>query len=299
MIHSDWHIHTEASYDAKLPLPALIEAARAQGLTGFGITDHANYNDPPFKGNIAHSRRLFEQYSPECPILRFGVELTPVQKPLYDYIEAHGTREGYVNPPREGPYELTLALTLDEMRAFGMRYAIGAAHWRLDAADTSAPELQSRDAYIREWFRQQMFLIADPRVTVLGHPWYVGWRHFVDASENFTGEPWFGDFRVVPRSMHDEMAAALLQYGVAVECNQSFMTNPVYAERFAPRYAEYLRYLFERGVPVTYGSDCHGKDDPAQPGYPDHRHLAVRYLEAAGFREGDFSEPPELFGKTI
>ena len=30
MIHSDWHIHTDASYDAKLPLETLIAEAKAR-----------------------------------------------------------------------------------------------------------------------------------------------------------------------------------------------------------------------------------------------------------------------------
>ena len=31
MIYSDWHIHTDASYDAKLPLENLIAAAKESG----------------------------------------------------------------------------------------------------------------------------------------------------------------------------------------------------------------------------------------------------------------------------
>ena len=33
MIYSDWHIHTDASYDARLPLETLIAAAKARTIT--------------------------------------------------------------------------------------------------------------------------------------------------------------------------------------------------------------------------------------------------------------------------
>ena len=40
---SDWHIHTEASYDGELTFPELIKNAKEYGITQFGITDHVNF----------------------------------------------------------------------------------------------------------------------------------------------------------------------------------------------------------------------------------------------------------------
>lgn len=40
---SDWHIHSEASYDADLKVPDLIKSAKSNGIKQFGITDHVNY----------------------------------------------------------------------------------------------------------------------------------------------------------------------------------------------------------------------------------------------------------------
>ena len=51
VIHSDWHIHTEHSYDASNPLEAIIREAKKQGLRLVGITDHANFNDAKFLGD--------------------------------------------------------------------------------------------------------------------------------------------------------------------------------------------------------------------------------------------------------
>jgi len=48
MIRSDWHIHSEASYDASLPLKEIYEKATQYGFEKVGITDHANFNDEKF-----------------------------------------------------------------------------------------------------------------------------------------------------------------------------------------------------------------------------------------------------------
>lgn len=42
IINSDWHIHSEYSYDASNSLERIAEAAIAQGLSRIGITDHLN-----------------------------------------------------------------------------------------------------------------------------------------------------------------------------------------------------------------------------------------------------------------
>ena len=51
-----------------------------------------------------------------------------------------------------------------------------------------------------------------------------------------------------------------------------------------------MRMFFEKGIPITYGSDCHGKPDGT---YPDCREAPVPYLSAVGFRDGDFVELAE------
>ena len=57
-----------------------------------------------------------------------------------------------------------------------------------------------------------------------------------------------------------------------------------------PLSAEFLRELFEMGIPVTYGSDSHGKPTGE---YRDRRAAAEAILCAAGFRDGDISELDE------
>ena len=267
MIHSDWHIHSENSYDANLPLETIGQAALEQNLKMFGITDHANFNDTAFMGDLRNSVAAVKEAQKKYPNMVLGVELTPIEKPEFDYIAKTGTREGYVAPIQEAPIEIALAATKEELKAMGIRYAIGASHWRVDKPNAKKLE-PDMDACIKEWYRQQMWLACDERVTILGHPWYNG------------KGLWYEDFSVIPHGMHMDLAAALKENGKYVECNSHFFRSEKATERFRHQYAQFLRELYEMGIPVTYGSDMHKE-------YPDLRPRVESYLAAAGFVEGD------------
>ncbi|MBE6597628.1 MAG: PHP domain-containing protein [Ruminococcaceae bacterium] len=273
IIKSDWHIHSEASYDATLPLDGIAAGAERFGFEKVGITDHANFNDEAFLGDLKRSVESVKKFQQDHPNFVLGVELTPIEKPEFDYIAKHGTREGYVAPIIDSPFEIELARTKEELMAMGVRYAIGASHWRVDLpkAKQLAPDIS---ACIREWYRQQMWLACDERVTILGHPWYIG------------KGLWYEDFSVIPRGMNLDIAAALKENRKYVECNSHFFRDPKTTEKFRHQYAEFLRELFEMGIPVTYGSDAHN-DYSVRPDYVE------EYLSAAGFREGDIVEISE------
>lgn len=72
MIHSDWHIHSEYSYDAMLPLETLIARGREIGLRRFGVTDHANYNDEKFLGDLRASAETSSACRRTAPSLCWG-----------------------------------------------------------------------------------------------------------------------------------------------------------------------------------------------------------------------------------
>lgn len=275
IIHSDWHIHSEASYDATLSLNEIENGANAFGFRRFGITDHANFNDPAFLGDLKRSAENVKTFQNEHPDVVLGVELTPIEKPEFDYIAKNGTRDGYVAPSLSEPFAIELAQTKEELMALGVRYAIGASHWRVDVP--GAKQLPpDRDTCIKEWFRQQLWLACDERVTVLGHPWYIG------------KALWYEDFSVIPRSMNLELAAALKENGKYAECNSHFFRSPKTSEKFRYQYAEFLKELCEMGIPITYGSDAHKN-------YTDVHLQAEKYLIAAGFTDGDVVEIREEF----
>ncbi len=82
--------------------------------------------------------------------------------------------------------------------------------------------------------------------------------HWKDGDGNYPAEPWLDDFGVIPKSMHDEFAAAAIEHGTAVEINiGANLMNGHYPEGFASRYLEYLAELQSRGVRLSMGSDCH------------------------------------------
>ncbi len=273
IIRSDWHIHSEASYDASLSLKEIAENASRFGFQKIGITDHANFNDEKFLGDLRHSAEIVKEFQKDHPNVVLGVELTPIEKPEFDYIAQTGTRDGYVASSFGTPFDIALAASKEELMALGVRYAIGASHWRVDEPNAKKlpPDLH---ACIKEWYRQQMFLACDERVTVLGHPWYHG------------KGLWYEDFSVIPHSMHMDIAAALKENGKYAECNAHFFQTPRATEKFRRQYAEFLRELFEMGIPITYGSDAHVQ-------YGNDHILAEPYLATVGFAEGDITEIAE------
>ena len=272
IIKSDWHMHSEFSHDSKLPLQEIVDKGREGGFIKLGVSDHVNLNDERFLGNLKRSAENVLEMKKKYPELMLGAEFNPIAKPHFDYIAKHGNDEGYI-PPAEGHYAIELAATKEELVALGVQYGIGAAHWRMDTPDVNAPG--TLDEVIKDWYRQQMFLANDERVTILGHPWW----HSGDFE-------WYHDFSVIPHSMNMDIAAALKENGKYVECNSGILNPPYYCDKFKYQYAEFLRELFEMGIPVTYGSDCHNR-------YTDPRENMERYLRAAGFKPGDFSEIAE------
>lgn len=273
MIKSDWHIHSEYSYDASTPLETIAQNAIAQGLKLVGITDHLNFNDKKFMGDLYASAKAVKEIQKKYPFMVLGIELTPIEKPEFDHIKKTSSRDGYIPPIQSEPFQIELAATKEELKALGVRYAIGASHWRVDSprAQNLAPDL---NASINEWYRQQMWLACDERVTILGHPWFHG-----DGI-------WYEDFSVIPHSMNMDIAAALKENGKYVECNSHFFHSPRATEKFKHQYAEFLRELYEMKIPVTYGSDSHSK-------YEDRREKVEYYLAAAGFSSGDIAELSE------
>ena len=111
IIHSDWHIHSEASYDATLSLDEIARNAQQYGFRRVGITDHVNFNDRQFLTNLHASAKAVNEAKKTNPQLELGVELTPIEKPEFDHIAKTGTRDGYVPPVTDKPYDIELACT--------------------------------------------------------------------------------------------------------------------------------------------------------------------------------------------
>ncbi|HRU07194.1 MAG TPA: PHP domain-containing protein [Candidatus Brocadiia bacterium] len=252
MITSDWHIHSRNSCDdACMTLADMARGAAAKGILAFGVSDHIHtaFNLP----DLAASRSEFEQFSP-TPDFHFGVEVSCVSQWEIDEIACgrslakppvYGLRSG--GPPGAA---LAIGLTVEDLRRHKVEYVIGGAHWPMYVPI-------EREALIRDYHRQNMFLAAHPLVDIVAHPWW--WHgHWKDADDRFTTEPWLADFGRIPRSLHDEFASSAIQHGALVEINAGAMLlTRRYPEAFKRRYLDYLAYLKERGVRLCFGSDWH------------------------------------------
>ena len=124
LINSDWHIHSESSYYASNSLDSIAEGAEAQGLLRIGITDHLNFNDESFVGDLKRSAASVREAQKKYTNMVLGVELTPIELPEFEYISKHGTREGYEPPCLCEPFGIELAMTKAELMELGVRYAV-------------------------------------------------------------------------------------------------------------------------------------------------------------------------------
>jgi len=269
---SDWHIHSRNSCDeACMSVTDLVVDAHRKGILDFGLTDHLHtpYNLP----DLAMSRAEFLAVTPPARF-HFGVEVSVVTQWELDEISTgkydnpvYGLRK---NAPPNAP--LAIGLTAEDIHGYGIEYVIGGTHWPMNVPF-------EREAIIRDYQRQNMFLATHPLVTIVAHPWW--WMgHWQDANGMYRAEPWFDDFGVIPRAMHDEFAAAVIQHGKVVEINLGAMLlTRKYADDFKRQYCEYLAELKERGVPLCTGSDCHSQR------YDTDFEKAAAMLEGVGIRD--------------
>jgi len=248
-ITSDYHLHSEHSHDAAaMPMHSFAIEVGRKGIRDYGVTDHFHtpYNLP----DILASRKAFLA-SPPSPRFHFGIEVSCVSQWEIDKIAtgkhqapAYGLRSG--GPPKAPP---TIALTAEDIETYRIEYVIGASHWPLYAP----PEPQ---AQIREHHTHNMFLACHPLVDIVGHPWY--WSGFWHADGYSSAIPWFRQFHELPKSMHQEFAAAALEHGTAVEINlRSIVLRDFDLPDYKRHYLEYLAYLQSEGVQLCLGSDCH------------------------------------------
>ena len=282
MITSDWHIHSQNSCDgACMAVADLINVAAEKGITDYGLTDHIH--TPINLPDLAASREEYLASTPS-PRFRFGVELSCVSAWELGEI-ATGSHGAPVYGLRSGGpagAEPALGVTADDLQPHGVEYVVAGTHWPLYVPF-------EREAIIRDYHRQNMFLATHPLVTIVAHPWW--WMgHWQSEDGGFPAEPWFDDFGHIPASMHTEFAAALIENDTVAEANISAnLLNPAYPAGFGPRYAEYLAGLKAAGVRLSIGSDCHSAR------YEIDFEAAWRMLERVGFTGEDFWRlPPRI-----
>jgi len=250
-ITSDWHIHSRNSCDdACIKISDLISETAQKGILDWGLTDHihTSYNIP----DIVNSRNEFISCRPTTH-WHFGVEVSCVSRWEVEKVK----KSEYTNPPVYGirhggkaDCELAIGLTEEDIAKYEIEFVVGGTHWPMYVPF-------ERQAVIRDYHRQNMFLATHKLVDIVAHPWW--WMgHWQGTDGIYSTEPWFDDFSVIPQSMHDEFAAAVVENHKVVEINiAAILLNKSYPERFKDQYLEYIMKLKSRGAKFSIGSDCH------------------------------------------
>jgi histidinol phosphatase-like PHP family hydrolase len=256
----------------------LISEAAGRGISDLGLTDHIHtpYNLP----DITRSRDEFLANAPG-PRFHFGVEASCVSEWEIDEV-ATGRHDQPVYGLRSGGKPgcpLAIGITPEDIARFGIEYVVGGTHWPMYVP-------LERRAVIRDYHRQNMFLATHPLVDIVAHPWW--WMgHWMDNDGHYPAEPWFDDFKIVPRTMHQEFAAAVVEHNSAVEINiKAILLNESYPKRFSSQYLEYLAELKSHGVRFSIASDCHAAH------YAIDFERAARMLEGAGITDTFWCLPP-------
>lgn len=257
-ITSDWHIHSTQSCDcggrnAEPAMAQIVAAARKLGIEKLGITDHVN--TPYNLDDIFRSREEFDSM-PFDADLHFGVEASAISQWELDEIESGrqpATDWGLRTGGPEGG-KLALGITQDDITQYGIEYVVAGTHWAMYVSE------QNTDKVMADYHRQNLFLASHPLVDILAHPWWYGGNWWRDEDKKYRGDPWLDDFGKIPFSMHDELAAALVESKTAMEINlDACLFNDNYPETFTREYADFISYMHERGVKFSVGTDSHGE----------------------------------------
>jgi histidinol phosphatase-like PHP family hydrolase len=278
-ITTDWHIHSQNSCaQAQLPVNDLLVRSRDKGIVDFGLTDHLHtpFNLP----DIEASRKEYLASNPP-PRFHFGIEVSCVSSwELGEVASGKHTNPVYgIRAGGPAGKELAIGLTEKNIAEYGIEFVVGGTHWPLYVP-------VEREAVIRDYHRQNMYLAAHPLVDIVAHPWWwMGpWK---DPSGQYTTDPWFDDFGKIPASMHDEFAACAREHQTAVEINiWAMLLNMEYSERFRLRYVDYLADLKSRGVTLSIGSDTH------DAGYTVNFEQAATMLERVGIKDEELWRLP-------
>ena len=239
----DYHIHTNFS-DGKNTHVEYLKKSEQLGLKEIGFSDHLCLNYP----NWAAKERDFKTISEAIVSLknqnnsnskiRFGFEV--------DYIEG---KEDEIS---------------EILKRFELDYIIGSVHyikeWNFDTNKKDFIESDIDKFYI-DYFNLVQKAARSELFDIIGH---------IDLAKKFNYYPKFD-----LNEIYNKTAKVLKESDVTFELNTSGMDKP--CKEFYPS-DQFLKILFQYGVPVTLGSDSHQIDNLAR--YFD---IAISKLKEVGY----------------
>ena len=282
-IRQNLHIHSLHSCDSALATLNDIQSdMTAFGMAEYGVSDHLHtaFN----LCDIASCRNDFDA-CPRPPQYHFGIEITCMAKWECEKIAAGDFKRAGDDPvyglrhaelPQETP-ELTLDITEEQVRRYGIEYVIGGVHWASIGTDDP-------DRLYEDNLQQMLFLIRHPLVNVLAHPWFdiehaIGGMHIHRPGWTPDNEAYLG----IPEHMNEKLGAELLKYGKCAEINMTMFQNPLQSDACRRRYWRIFEDWRDMGVRFTFGTDLHGAHQ-----CNGCLVLMEHLLDAHGFREEHF-----------
>lgn len=242
----DYHSHHRRCGHAAGEMADYIEAALRAGMAEFGVSDHGPAyflpGDHALPGTqmalselpryVAEAQSLKQRYDGRIAV-KVGVEA--------DFIEG---------------MEDTLAAIL---AAHPFDYALGSVHYVAGASIFKRDRWRYDDpeAVYTEYYRLVARAAGSGMFDILSH---------LTAVEAY-GPPLFDD---LADRLYPPVADAVARSGCAVEVNTSGYRKMGGGDPFPNR--KMLALLVERGVPLTFGSDCH---TPSEVGFGHARVLAL------------------------
>ena len=259
----DWHVHSRFSPCGHrlATLDLIATDAKRHGIAQLGVCDHLHGTFSLTQ--IRACRDQYDSLTGRFPGMRLGVEVSVIRRSDLECRATLATIRGH--DADWIPTDLALCISEELVAELRLDYVVGAAHWALGANE-------GHKSVMEAFHTQMLFIASHPCVDILAHPWCCPTdRHGVWDP---TVALWLMDFRTIPRSMHDELCAAALQYGTAVEVNARLIDlGHRCSPQFAEMYMDYLCGLYEAGVQLAFGSDCH------DCGYTPPTRVAESYIQ--------------------
>lgn len=243
----DYHMHLEPDeHVTKCPytkerVQIYVEAARSRGTDEIGVTEHCN-RFAEFRPVMDHLRQ-----NAKGALLKEWLERSFVES-LDEYVEALLQAKA-LGLPVKVSIEVDFLPGFEKeiqaiLAAYPFDYVIGSVHfignWGIDfSPEIGWPEVDVDEAY-QEYFRLMGMAARSGLFDTLAHP---------DLIKKFGHRPSFP-----LDELYDELARAANEGGVAVEISSAGLFKPV--GELYPAQA-LLKRFFDRGVPITLGSDAH------------------------------------------
>ena len=231
----DFHLHTELSPDADVPIDEYARQAVERGIAEIAITDHVDfiegapaYGYTTFEARERYVREAAERWADTGVAIRFGVELT------YD--------RGHEDDIRE------------HLRIHRYDFTIGSVHAYADSpydprhvaswtAGKRLPEI------VAPYFDEVLAAIRSELFDAIGH---------LDVVKRYLVPHVMPEDLAAAPELYEPLLAALVETGTALEVNTSGLRQA--ARETYPAAPIVERYQVLGGTAVSIGSDAHRRE---------------------------------------